>query len=105
MCLTCLDSAPRLWIVSPVATEPVNAMRLTAGCVTSASLGSAPPVTMFMTPGGKAAANSSASPKVESEVCGAGFITTQLPVISAGSGRVAANITGWLKAVIRPTTP
>jgi hypothetical protein len=42
---------------------------------------------------------------VDSEVSSDGFSTTVLPVIRAGSGRVIANITGWLKAVIRPTTP
>ena len=65
----------------------------------------APPVTMFITPGGNASAKSSPSASAESGVCGAGFITTVLPMISAGSGRVTANIIGWLKARIRPTTP
>ena len=97
--------AAERWIASPVWTLPVKAMRFRSGWRTSASPASTPPVTMLTTPGGKASAKSSPRASVESGVCGAGFITIVLPTISAGNGRLTANIIGWLKARIRPTTP
>ena len=57
------------------------------------------------TPGGSTSAASSASRSAEVEVCSEGLTTTVLPAIRGAAERPAANISGWLKGMIRPATP
>jgi len=85
--------------VSLVRALPVNARRLTAGWFTSALSGSTPPVRTLTTPAGKTSAKISTRARARAVrgVCEAALMTTTLPMISAGSGRVTQNIRGWLR--------
>ena len=106
--VTCLTpvSAAAFWIDRPVGSLPVKPIRRTFGCRTIASGTAGPlPVTMFTTPGGKISAIRSASSSADSGVASAGFSTTALPAMSGAAILVAANISGWLKGMILPTTP
>ena len=73
-------------IARPVGTLPVNAMRRTSGCATSAAPQVGPsPVTMFTTPAGKHSRTSFPIHSAESGVCSAGLRITVLPATSAGA--------------------
>ncbi len=90
----------------PVAALPMNATRGIPGCRTSASPTSEPrPVRTWTTPGGNRRAKSSAMARADSEVNSDGLRITQLPATSGAAILVAANISGWLNAMILATTP
>ena len=101
-----LAAAALAWIRRPVAALPMKAIRPMPGCLTSASPTSLPsPVSVCTTPGGNSRCRSSAIASAESEVNSDGLRITQLPAISGATILVAANIRGWLNAMIRATTP
>ena len=77
-------SATVRWIATPVCAEPVNEMRGTSGCATSAAPASAAPGRTASSPGGSRSSVSAANSSVESGDCSLGLMTTALPAISAG---------------------
>ena len=74
-------------IFSPVARPPVNEIRSTPACATSAWPTVAPaPSSRFTTPGGiPASSNSPTSATVDSGVSSLGLTTVVLPAASAGA--------------------
>ena len=94
-------------IVRPVATDPVNEMASTCGCLMSASPTTDPrPITRLKTPGGIPDAamifdSACAVPGTRS----AGLNTTQLPYASAGAIFHAGMAIGKFHGVMIPTTP
>ena len=89
----------------PVGTLPISARRGTRGCATSAAPHGAPPVTRLITPGGARSPISSIIRYADSGACCGGFMITVLPAISGGPIFAAVNISGWLYATMRATTP
>ena len=101
-----LAAAALAWMRRPVAALPMKAIRGMPGCLTSASPTSAPsPVRICTTPGGNSRCRSSPIASADSGVNSDGLRITQLPAASGAASLVAANISGWLKAMIRATTP
>ena len=82
----------------PTLVDPVKLTRSTLRDSTSACPTSGrEPVTRFTTPGGKpTSSHMRASSTIASGSCGAGFITTVLPVASAGPIFPAAFTSGKL---------
>jgi hypothetical protein len=91
----------------PTSVDPVNAMRRTSGCATSASPITEPrPVTTLSTPSGTpASAKIRATSSVASGVVAAGLATTVLPLTSAGATFVPSSVSGKLYGVIAAHTP
>ena len=79
--------AAEAMIFSPVASPPVNEIRSTPGCATSACPAVPPwPSSRFSTPGGmSASSNSPTRATVDSGVSSLGLITVVLPAASAGA--------------------
>ena len=102
-CLMC--SAAARSTARPLGTLPVNAILGTPGWSTSAAPVAAGPVTTLRTPGGSRSSVIAASRKADRDVCSAGFSTTALPAMRGAAHLPAANLNGWLKGTIRPTTP
>ena len=63
------------------------------------------PCTTFTTPGGRRSAMSSMNTMIETGVCSAGLITTQLPAARAGASFHTAINRGKFHGMICPTTP
>ena len=90
----------------PASVLPVNTTRSTPSWATSAAPTSAPPGTMFTTPGGMPAASAaSASTNASSGVSAAGLNTIGHPDASAGASLAAADMIGPLNGTTAPTTP
>jgi hypothetical protein len=92
---------------SPTGVEPVKAIFLTAGWVTSASPVIAPlPAMTLNTPAGSPPSHSScAKRRVVSGVVFAGLATTVLPATSAGASLLHSRVVGKFQGTIAPTTP
>jgi len=58
------------------------------------------PLTMFTTPGGMRSEMTSISLRMETGVCSAGFMTTQLPATMAGASFQAAISSGKFQGMI-----
>src|SRR5450755_660783 len=89
-------SAASFTMILPTAAEPVNAILLTSGCLTSGDPQLSPnPVTMLTTPfGSPTSSNHFAISSTVSGVCSAGFSTQVQPAASAGASFHAAIIKG-----------
>ena len=94
-------------ISCPVLLSPVNEMRGTSGCRTSASPASSPrPFTRLKTPlGSPASSKIPAQSEADSGVNSAGFSTTVLPVASAGASFHDSSMNGVFHGVMSPATP
>lgn len=87
MCLTPTSAAAR-WIIIPVGTEPMKAMRLIPGWRMMASPATGPvPVTMFTRPGGSTRAQTSARIEADNGACSGGLMMTLLPAIKGAARR------------------
>ena len=93
-------------IVRPVPVSPVNEMRGTPGCATSAAPATSPmPCTRLNTPSGRPAlVMISGSRLADSGVHSAGLSTTVQPDASAGASFQVASMNGVFHGVIRPAT-
>ena len=90
----------------PVVVSPVKAILATRLLWASGLPASRPkPLTTLNTPGGRMSAIISASTRMLSGVCSAGFSTTQLPAASAGASFQTAISSGKFQGMIWPTTP
>ena len=94
-------------IACPVVVSPVNEMRGTPGCATSAAPATSPmPCTRLNTPSGRpASVMISGSRLAESGVHSAGLSTTGQPAASAGASFQVSSMNGVFHGVIRPATP
>ena len=90
-----------------VSGDPVNEIRRTSGCETSAAPTSSPiPCTMLKTPGGKpASATRSASSEHDSGDHSAGLSTTVEPAASAGAVFHVESMNGAFHGVITTAGP
>lgn len=92
-------------MVWPIATLPVKAMRRTFLCLTKASPATGPiPLSTLKTPGGRMSERISPMRRPDSGAWSGVFTTTVFPTIS-GISEWAVTRRGWLKGVIRATTP
>ena len=89
----------------PVGTLPISATLATPGCEASVAPTSLPPGTTLNTPAGSTPSSSSASRSEESGACSGGLTMTLLPAASGAADFPAQNMKGWLKGMIRATTP
>ncbi len=89
----------------PVAVEPVNMTLSMPACAESASPTSRPPGTTCSTSAGSTVLSTSASASTDSGVYSEGFITTVLPIRSAGASCQMLIIIGQFHGPIAPTTP
>jgi hypothetical protein len=98
---------PASKIAAPTAVEPVKLIMSTCGDVTSASPTSGfEPTMQFTTPGGNPTSSTTCiSSMIARGSCGAGFITTVLPVASAGPILPAMFTSGKLYGEMHATTP
>ena len=92
-------------IAFPVGTEPIRPTFAISGWAVSAAPHSRPPGSTENTPGGKSGLTSSAKRSEESGACSGGLTISVLPVASGAPVRIAANSSGWLKALMRAITP
>jgi hypothetical protein len=77
----------------------------TSACVDSACPHSFPPASTLTTPGGNTPPISSAILSADKGACSGALTTIVLPAASGAPIFTAANISGWLYATIRATTP
>lgn len=91
----------------PVELSPVNEMRGTSGCFTSASPASSPsPFTRLKAPfGSPASSKIPAHSDADSGVNSAGLSTTVLPVARAGPSFHDSSMKGVFHGVMSPATP
>ena len=101
-----LSAADRM-MTCPVVVSPVNEIRGTPGCATSAAPASSPmPCTMLNTPSGTpASVMISGSSDADSGVHSAGLSTTAQPEASAGASFHDSSMNGVFHGVISPATP
>ena len=94
-------------IVRPVLVSPVNEMRGTRGCATSAAPATSPiPWTRLNAPSGRpASVMISGSRLADSGVHSAGLRTTVHPAARAGASFQVSSMNGVFHGVIRPATP
>ncbi len=92
---------------TPTLVEPVKlTMSMSSESTSASPVSGVEPVTMFTTPGGTPASSSTAhSSSTASGFCGAGLMTTVLPIASAGPILPAAFTSGKLYGVMQATTP